>query len=58
MSSFAIEHILPRDKNGPTTLDNLALSCQGCNSHKYNKTVGQDSLSNETVALYHPRQQR
>lgn len=26
MSAFAIEHILPRDKGGPTHLDNLALS--------------------------------
>lgn len=58
MSSFAIEHILPRDKVGPTSLNNLALSCQGCNNHKYNKTEALDSLNKQIVPLYHPRQQR
>ncbi|MBA3711456.1 MAG: HNH endonuclease [Pyrinomonadaceae bacterium] len=24
-------------RGGKTTADNLALSCQGCNSHKYTK---------------------
>lgn len=29
---FSIEHILPISKQGKTTLDNLALACQGCNN--------------------------
>lgn len=58
MSPFAIEHIVSRDKGGPTHLENLAFSCQGCNSHKYNKTEALDTLTQQLVALYHPRQQR
>ena len=33
---FSIEHILPVSKSGKTTVDNLALACQGCNNYKYN----------------------
>ena len=55
--SFSIEHIYPLSKGGQTTLDNLALACQGCNNHKYNKTEGIDPVLNEIVSLYHPRQQ-
>lgn len=33
--AFSIEHILPRVQGGATSLDNLALACQGCNNHKY-----------------------
>ena len=55
---FSVEHIIPRSHGGNTTLDNLALSCQGCNNHKYNKTEAKDSLSGNVVSLYHPRQQR
>jgi len=55
---FSIEHIIPRSAGGETVLDNLALSCQGCNNHKYNKTEGRDPVSDDTVPLYHPRKQR
>lgn len=55
---FSIEHIIPRSAGGETVLDNLALSCQGCNNHKYNKTEGYDPVSGDTVPLYHPRKQR
>lgn len=57
LQSFSVEHIIPRSKGGETTLDNLALACQGCNNHKYNKTVGIDSINNIFVPLYHPRKQ-
>ncbi len=55
--SFSIEHIYPLSKGGQTTLDNLALACQGCNNHKYNKTQGTDPVSGKIVSLYHPREQ-
>ena len=58
MQSFAIEHIEPRDKGGPTTMDNLAQACQGCNSHKHTKTEALDPVSKELSPLYHPRHQR
>jgi 5-methylcytosine-specific restriction endonuclease McrA len=53
--SFSVEHIFPRAKGGTTTLDNLAFACQGCNNHKYDKIEAPDSLSGQTVPLYHPR---
>jgi 5-methylcytosine-specific restriction endonuclease McrA len=55
---FSTEHIIPRHWGGETTLDNLALACQGCNNHKYTKTEGYDPVSDKVVSLYHPRQQR
>lgn len=57
MQSFSIEHIVPRSLGGKTTLDNMALSCQGCNNYKYNKVEAEDPISGEIVKLYHPRRQ-
>jgi hypothetical protein len=56
--SFSVEHIVPRSKGGTTSLENLALSCQGCNNHKYSHVEARDPISGQTVPLYHPRQQR
>jgi hypothetical protein len=58
MQPFSAEHIEPRSREGETGLDNLALSCQGCNNHKYTKTEGLDPVSGERVPLFHPRRQR
>ena len=55
--SFSVEHIQPLSKGGDSNLDNLALSCQGCNNYKYNKTEGKDPITQSMVSLYHPRQQ-
>ncbi len=55
---FVIEHITPQSKGGETTETNLALSCQGCNNYKYNKTKSIDSVINEEVNLYHPRKEK
>ena len=52
---FAVEHIVPTYHGGKTTLDNLALSCTGCNGHKSTKVAALDPVSNEVVPLYHPR---
>jgi hypothetical protein len=56
--SFAVEHILPRHKGGSDGLDNLALSCDGCNEHKHTKTEAPDPLNGAVVPLFHPRRQR
>ena len=56
--SFSVEHIIPQDKEGKTEVENLALSCQGCNNHKYTKAEGYDLVSRQYVPLYHPRQQQ
>jgi hypothetical protein len=55
---FSIEHILSRARGGPTALDNLALACQGCNNHKYDKMEAPDPVGGAPVPLYHPRRQR
>lgn len=55
--SFSVEHIVPRSRDGETSLDNLALACEGCNSHKHTKVEGYDVITDELVPLYHPRQQ-
>ena len=52
---FAAEHIIPQSLGGKTELDNLALSCYGCNNHKYNKIEGHDPVTDEIVPLYNPR---
>ena len=55
--ALSVEHIHPRHKGGGNELENLALSCQGCNSFKGIKTTGMDPFTNRRVPLYHPRQQ-
>ncbi len=39
---FSIEHIFPIFKGGTNDLENLALSCQGCNGFKSIKTEAFD----------------
>lgn len=56
--SFTVEHILPRDRAGATTLDNLAWSCFGCNSHKSTRTQAADPETGEPTPLFNPRQQQ
>jgi hypothetical protein len=55
---FCAEHIVPRALSGPTTSDNLAWSCLGCNGLKHVRTTGVDPGTGQTVALFHPRQDR
>lgn len=54
--TFSIEHIKPRAKGGTSDLDNLALSCQGCNNRKHTKTEANDPTTGSVVSLYNPRQ--
>jgi hypothetical protein len=53
--SFSLEHVLPRSKKGKTSLENLALSCQGCNNHKFTRTSAVDPLSGDDVPIFNPR---
>ena len=43
----SIEHIHPQSLGGLSLEENLALSCQGCNGAKYNKTHAVDSLTRQ-----------
>lgn len=53
---FSIEHIQPKAKGGTDDLENLALSCQGCNNHKFTRTEARDAVTGLLAPLYHPRE--
>lgn len=53
---FQIDHIIPHKLHGPTTVDNLAWSCERCNSHKGPLAAGY--LQGRHVRLFHPRKDR
>jgi hypothetical protein len=55
---FCFEHILPKVGGGETTNENLALSCQGCNSFKAMRTEFADEITNSKAKLFNPRQQK
>lgn len=55
---FSVEHILPKARGGISTAENLALACQGCNNHKYDKIEVPDPASGDVVPVYHPRRDR
>jgi len=56
-NSFAVDHIQPRSRQGDDEIENLALSCPGCNGAKYNKTQAIDPATDALVPLFHPRNQ-
>lgn len=57
-AAFAVEHIVPISRGGTSALSNLALSCSGCNGHKYNKTEAPDPTDGTLASLFNPRRQR
>jgi len=52
--TFHIEHVTPRSLGGGTLMNNLALSCPGCNLAKGDRTTGEDE-SGRTQQLFNPR---
>ena len=56
--SLTIDHITPRGLGGPTTADNLALCCYGCNQHKSTRLAAPDPVTDALALLFHPRQHR
>jgi hypothetical protein len=55
MAPFPIDHLIPLSQAGPTSLDNLALSCPVCNGHKWKYVAWPDPESGEAVPLFNPR---
>jgi 5-methylcytosine-specific restriction endonuclease McrA len=53
---FQIDHIIAVKHGGPTTAENLALSCERCNSHKGPNIAGY--LEGNHVPLFNPRKDR
>ncbi|SRR6266851_2716687 len=53
--TFHIEHVMPRFRGGETLMNNLALSCPGCNLAKAGRTAGEDE-SGRAQRLFNPRE--
>jgi hypothetical protein len=51
------DHIVPRQHDGGTTADNLALSCTRCNRYKGPNVGSFDPETGELVPFYNPRTQ-
>ena len=49
------DHIISEKHGGDSTINNLALSCQGCNNYKYVKTLARDPVTKRDAPLFHPR---
>ena len=56
-AALHVEHIIPKVHGGTDHLDNLALACIDCNSHKGPNLSGIDPQTSELTRLFHPRQQ-
>lgn len=55
---LTIDHIVPVARGGATRFENLCLACRTCNEFKATAVAATDPLTQETVSLFHPRQQR
>jgi len=55
---FPVDHIIPRVFGGSDELDNLALACQACNSHKYQKQTAMDTIRQKSFRLFNPRRDK
>ena len=52
---FHVEHVVPRARSGPDTLDNLALACFRCNLSKAAAQTVRLRRTGEIVPLFNPR---
>jgi hypothetical protein len=52
---FTVDHVIPLDRGGSNSLDNLALACFHCNRRKSNQITAIDSQSALEVSLFNPR---
>lgn len=52
-----IDHIVPRALGGTDNVENLCAACSVCNGHKHSKVEGIDPETDQTVSIFHPRQQ-
>ncbi len=40
-----LDHVIPRDRGGPTTWENIVCSCIECNTHKANRTPSEAGMN-------------
>jgi hypothetical protein len=50
-----IDHAVQVVKGGGDGIENLVVSCWGCNGHKFTNTTAYDSKSATIVELFNPR---
>ncbi len=53
--SFTVDHIIPRSLGGPTSLENLAYCCFGCNQHKSVRISAPDPTTEMSAPFFNPR---
>ena len=53
---FQLDPIIAGKHEGPTSFDNLAFACLHCNAFKGPNIAGRDAQTQQTVRLFHPRQ--
>jgi hypothetical protein len=53
-----VDHIRAEKHGGATTFENLSLSCFDCNRQKGSDLSSVDPLTDEVVALFHPRREK
>jgi hypothetical protein len=56
--AFEIEHIIARQRGGPTAAGNLAWACFTCNKRKGPNLSGIDSVTGTVVPLFHARRHK
>jgi hypothetical protein len=54
-ATFHLEHVHPSALDGPSTFDNLALSCPSCNLYKSNLLQAPDPDTGQPAPLFNPR---
>jgi hypothetical protein len=52
---FQVDHIIPQQHGGPTSLENLAFSCFRCNKCKGPNLSGIDPDTGQIIGLFNPR---
>jgi hypothetical protein len=55
VTTFHVEHIMPRSRGGQTVDSNLALSCPNCNLHKSARITAVDPETGTEAPLFNPR---
>jgi HNH endonuclease len=56
-SAHQVDHVIAEKHGGPTTLENLALSCMTCNLRKASDVASFDPDAGNLVPLFNPRTQ-
>ena len=55
VATFPIDHIAPKSAGGSNELENIALTCPHCNSHKWSAVESIDPETGLVARLFNPR---